>query len=80
MWSRPNWIRSTSKTKSKAKGKVKAKEKATSVPPEQEEEDAEHVALLVATLERHPGLNERLKNLEMHLALRYDLFWFIVCH
>jgi hypothetical protein len=70
----------SSKTKSRAKGKRKAKEKATLVLPEQEEEDAEHVALSVATPERHPGLDERLKNLETHLALRYGSFWFVVCH
>jgi hypothetical protein len=66
--SRPN------KTKSRAKGKGKAKEKATSVPMEQEEEDDEHVALSAATPEKHPGLDERLKNLETHLALRYGPF------
>ena len=70
----------SSKTKSRAKRKGKTKEKATSVPPEQEKEDAEHVALSAATPERHPGLDERLKNLEIHLALRYGPFWFIVCH
>lgn len=64
----------SSKAKSRAKGKGKTKEKATSVPPEQEEEDAEYVALSAATPERHPGLDERLKNLEIHLALRYGPF------
>jgi len=47
---------------------------------EEEEEDAEDVALSAATPERHPGLDERLKNLETHLALRYGAFWFIVYH
>lgn len=70
----------SSKSKSKAKGKGKAKEKAASVPMEQEEEDVEHFALLSATPEKHPGLDERLKNLETHLALRYGPFSFIVCH
>ncbi|KIM45501.1 hypothetical protein M413DRAFT_442163 [Hebeloma cylindrosporum] len=61
----------SSKTKSKAKAKGKAKEHATWAPTEQEEEDAEHLALSSATPEKHPGLDERLRNLETHLALRY---------
>jgi len=66
----------SSKTRSRAKGKRKGrgKEKATSVPMEEEVEDAEDVALSAATPERHPGLDERLKNLETHLALRYGAF------
>ncbi|KAF5328788.1 hypothetical protein D9619_011662 [Psilocybe cf. subviscida] len=39
--------------------------------PEVVEADREQRALAAATAEKHPGLDERLKNIEAHLALRY---------
>lgn len=35
------------------------------------EVDGEQLALAAATAEKHPGLHERLENIEAHLALRY---------
>ncbi|KAF8894351.1 hypothetical protein CPB84DRAFT_1782859 [Gymnopilus junonius] len=42
-----------------------------SVPCVGFELDSEETALALATAPRHPGLDERLKNLEEHLAIRY---------
>jgi hypothetical protein len=70
----------STKMKSRAKGKGKKNERAAPVTIEQEEEDAELVELSEATAERHPGLDERLKTLETHLALRYGAFWLMFAH
>ncbi|KAF8971205.1 hypothetical protein BDZ97DRAFT_1788284 [Flammula alnicola] len=61
---------SISKAKNKAKGKGKQKEE-NAILPDTELDNDEDAALGMLTAEEHLGLDERLKNVEEHLALRY---------
>lgn len=66
-------IRTQLSSAQKGKGKMKEKEQngQSSVQDMDSEQDSEEIVLALATAERHPGIDERLKNLEEHLAIRY---------
>lgn len=78
--------KSKTRRKSRAKGKEPAKDWSPTPDSVPLEDDEEYEARISA--ETRPGLEERLKNIEEHLALRYGGFspvlsttvsWFDVC-